>query len=126
MECAVCGIELDGVAGWLAMFGNLALSQKPDAALKKSIANGAKLAYSELGDFLNMRQAAKKRYLTLLRILAEKEMRWGDLKLALEVEIREPVSDPQFTNYLNSLKDYGFISHANTFTILQTRCLRER
>jgi hypothetical protein len=116
--------ELDGIVGWLAMFGNLALSLDSDAALKKSIANGAKLAYSELETFLNMRLAAKKRYLALLRILAEKDMKWGDLKRALQIELKEMVSDPQFSNYLNSLKDYGFILHVNDFYSIPDPLLR--
>lgn len=116
--------ELGGIAGWLAMFGNLALLSDPDAALKKTIANGARLAYSELGTFLDMRPAAKKRYLALLRVLAEKDMKWGELKRALQIELREVISDPQFSNYLNSLRDYGFVSHAADFYSIPDPLLR--
>jgi AAA+ ATPase superfamily predicted ATPase len=101
--------ELDGVIGWLTMFGNLSLTFNPNTALKKTIAEGAKLAYSELESFLERRPAAKRRYIELCKILAEKSMGWSDLKRALQIQLKESISDPQFTNYLDSLLDYGFI-----------------
>ncbi len=101
--------ELGGIVGWLTIFGNTALSLNMKEALKKSVKEGSMLAYSELESFLDMRKPAKKRYLALLQLLAEREMRWIDLKRSLQIELKESISDPQFSNYLNSLKDYGFI-----------------
>jgi len=101
--------ELDGIIGWLTMFGNLALSTKPSTALQRAAKQGALLAYSELRSFLDGRAQAKGRYLALVRILAHKSMRWSELKRAVQIELREEISDSQFTNYLHSLLDYGFI-----------------
>jgi len=106
--------ELDGIVGWLAMFGNLSISLDQETALKRAVVNGAKLAYSEVESFLGSRLSAKKRYLALLRILAERNMGWGELKRALQIELKELLSDPQFTNYLNSLMDYGFITYSDS------------
>ena len=105
--------ELDGIIGWLTMFGNSALTASFENALKNATKKGAELAYSELESFLGGRAAAKKRYIALLSILAEKSMRWADLKRAMEIELKEPISDSQFTNYLDSLVDYGFIITEN-------------
>jgi len=117
--------ELDGVVGWLTMFGNLSISLDFDTALNKTITDGAKLAYSELESFLASRLPAKKRYLTLLRILAEKDMKWGELKRALQIELMERISDPQFTNYLNSLNNFGFIIHSGDVYSIPDPLLRK-
>lgn len=101
--------ELDGIIGWLVMFGNASLRATFEDALKNTIKTGSMLAYSELETFLNTRQVAKKRYLMLLRLLAEKNMRWTDIKRALQIELKESISDPQFSNYLNALTAYGFV-----------------
>ena len=101
--------ELDGIVGWLTLFGNTSISTDLDTALNNSIVTGAKLAYSELESFLDGRPAAKKRYLTLMRILANSSMRWSDIKRSVQIELKESISDSQFSNYLNSLVDYGFI-----------------
>lgn len=101
--------ELDGIVGWLTMFGNLTLSVKPDVALKRTVKEGALLAYSELRSFLDGRMQAKGRYLSMLRLLAKGGMSWSNLKRSLQIELNEIISDSQFTNYLNSLVDYGFV-----------------
>ncbi len=95
------------------MYGNLAVSLDAGTALKKATATGAKLAYSEFESFLNTRGTAKNRYVTLARVLAERDAKWSELKQGFEIRLRETISDVQFTNYLNSLKDYGFITHSN-------------
>ncbi len=117
--------ELDGIVGWLAMFGHLSLSLDLENALKNAMINGAKLAYSELESFLGSRLPAKKRYLVLLSILAEKNIGWVNLKRALQIELKESISDPQFTNYLNSLKDYGFIVHSKDVYSIPDPLLRK-
>lgn len=103
--------ELNGIVGWLAMFGNLSLSLDSKKALEKAVTNGAKLAYSELESFLDSRPSAKNRYFALCKIIAGKSLGWSNLKQLFQIELKESISDSQFTNYLNSLKDYGFIIH---------------
>jgi len=101
--------ELDGIIGWLTMFGNAALSLSVEDALEGTTVKGAQLAYSEFESFLGSRTPAKRRYTELLRILAEKSMKWAELKRTMEIQLKEPISDSQFSNYLESLTDYGFI-----------------
>ena len=104
--------QLDGILGWLTVFGNIASSSDAKTALRKAVGDGARLAYSEFETFLGSRQSAKKRYTSLLRIVAEKkEVGWAELKNALQIELKESISDPQFSNYLNALVDYGFVLH---------------
>jgi AAA+ ATPase superfamily predicted ATPase len=105
--------ELDGIIGWLAMFGNCTLSTEPEKALTDAITKGAVLAYAEFESFLNARLLAKKRYISLIRLLATRAMGWTELKHALQIELKESISDPQFTNYLDALLSYGFIVHVN-------------
>ena len=110
--------ELDDIIGWLTMFGNLSLSLNPNKALKKAMVDGVRMAYSEFESFLYRRPAAKKRYIKLCEILAGKDMKWSDLKRALQIELKERISDSQFTNYLNSLIEYGFIVHiGDTYSV---------
>ncbi len=101
--------ELDGIVGWLAMFGNNSLSHEPEVALKKTMKKAAMLAYSEVESFLQNRQAARSRYLSLLRAIAKGESKWAELKKAVEISTNQHVNDSQFANYLNSLVSYGFV-----------------
>jgi hypothetical protein len=117
--------ELDGIVGWLTMFGNFSLTLNPDTALKKTMAEGMKLAYSEFESFLEMRPAAKRRYVELCKIIAQKGMGWSDLKRALQVQLNESISDPQFTNYLNSLLDYGFVVSTDGLYFIPDPLLRK-
>ena len=116
--------ELDGIVGWTAMFGNLALSLDPNTALKRAVTTGTKLAYSEFETFLATRGTAKNRYLALIRIIASKAIGWSDLKRSLEIELKESISDPQFTNYIHSLMDYGFVLHADNLYSIPDPLLR--
>ena len=101
---------LDGIVGWLTIFGNSALLVDIPTALNESVRKGALLAYSELTSFLQNRAAAKNRYLTIMHLLAQKEMRWSTLKDAVQFERKEIISDSQFSTYLNSLVMYGFVT----------------
>lgn len=117
-EAAKITQELDGIIGWLAMFGNYSLSRNTSNALKYTITIAKQLAYAEVENFLGARPSAKKRYLTLLNILAKKETQWSKLKQSIEAELDEKISDTQFSNYLNSLIEYGFITfNNNTYDI---------
>ncbi|MGB9719468.1 MAG: AAA family ATPase [Candidatus Anstonellales archaeon] len=117
--------ELDGIIGWLTIFGNLSLSTKPALALRRAGEEGALLAYSELHSFLDRRAQAKGRYLALLRILARKSARWSELKRAVQIELKEEISDSQFTDYLHGLVDYGFIVKEGGLYIIPDPLLRK-
>jgi len=101
--------QLDGIIGWLTLFGNLSLLTNPTQALKRAEEEGKSLAYSELQSFLEKRVQAKGRYLALLRVLAQKDASWSVLKRLVERELDEEISDAQFTDYLRGLMNYGFI-----------------
>jgi len=107
------------------MFGNFSLTLNPNTALKKTVTEGMKLAYSEFESFLEMRPAAKRRYIELCKVIAEKGMGWSDLKRALQVQLNESISDPQFTNYLNSLLDYGFVVSTDGLYVIPDPLLRK-
>jgi len=102
--------ELDGIVGWLAIFGNSALGSEPANALADSVTKGTLLAHSELQSFLGARRSAEKRYLTLLRLLAGGPMRWSVLKREMQAVLNERIADSQFSNYLKSLVAYGFVA----------------
>lgn len=101
--------ELDGIIGWLTLFGNNTNQTKEEIALKETVNQGKQLVYSEFETFLGSRISAKLRYTALIKIISLDETSWSNLKTRLQLELNQEISDPQFTNYLDSLMSYGFI-----------------
>ena len=64
----------------------------------------------ELEKFLKNRGVARKVYLTILRGLSMKDMRWSEVKDFLTIKLKRGFTDPKIKKYLSSLEDYGFIS----------------
>jgi AAA+ ATPase superfamily predicted ATPase len=100
--------SLDGIVGWLALYGNLEAAGEK-SALDKAVDRGSRLAYSEFETFLGNRLAAKGRYVSLMRAISRTENGWAELKRTLQAELREEISDQQFSGYLESLNEHGFV-----------------
>ncbi len=100
--------ELDGIIGWLTLYGCERQRLPMARALEKVIATGEKLVKGELDNFLVLRRARKK-YLEILKILSNGEAGWGEIKRRLGKKFSREISDKQLSLYLSSLLDYGFI-----------------
>ena len=76
-------------------------------ALRSTIAEGSSVVRDELENFLAKRQAARSRYLTILRLLRS-PMKWSEVKRGVQAELGK-VADNLFSNYLKQLVGYGFV-----------------
>lgn len=106
--CNMAVENFDGIIGWHTLFGYYALTSDFDSALKKVVEEGKKIVAEEINSFLAYRPGAKRRYLTVLRLL-KNEQRWSDVKNALAAKEGRPVNDRLVSKYLGELEKYGFI-----------------
>jgi len=99
-------IELDGLIGWLTLYGYERGIKKNKDALKKTIQSAAQIAASELVHFL--KKAKNKRlYLTILRNCDG--IGWNELRTKTSREIGKQLNPNLFNFALERLLDYSFI-----------------
>ncbi|HII53203.1 hypothetical protein COT30_01275 [Candidatus Micrarchaeota archaeon CG08_land_8_20_14_0_20_49_17] len=101
--------EIDGIVGWLSMYGWHYLKIGSKKALETIVKDGSKIIADELEAFLSYRGEARRRYLIMLRTLSIREMRWNELKRTLELEEKKKINDSHISNYIEALVNYGFI-----------------
>ena len=78
------------------------------------IRQGKLLTRNEFDHFLASTKASK-RYLAIVKAIANGERKWGGIKAAVEKELGVPVSDSQFNLYLDSLINHEFIDSSYAF-----------
>lgn len=95
--------SLDGVPGWLTLFGNhLAVQRVPlEAAERATLEEGKKVARSELAHFLAPRD--REAYWQVLRVLVA-EASWTELKEALAARRGGHVNDNTLGSVLRALR----------------------
>lgn len=112
--------KLDGIVGWLTHVGAYAkrYGRFDRRILQRSFKEGAKLAASELENFMAIRTAARKRYLTILkRIAGTGEARWVDIKEGLEISERKKIADHVFNELLETLLKGSFVRKNGTYSV---------
>lgn len=94
--------RLDGIPGWLTLYGSKAGVEKLPhaAALEEAVKDAEKIVVSELRNFLASRN--KELYIAVLRAAAY-GARWGDLKRAVEARVGV-VNSARLAAALRSLK----------------------
>ena len=97
--------KLDGVIGWLTLFGFRALESKPTKRILDGVVReGSELAFQELEHFLATRKQASGRYSKILRGAGQLgRARWSELKRQLELAENKRVPDNVFSDLLNEL-----------------------
>jgi uncharacterized protein len=109
---AIVDRSLDGIPGWLALFGNgvavqrLSLAEAERATLRE----GRKVARSELAHFLKPRDTAT--YWRALRVLTSPTS-WTELREALVARRGGHVNEHTVGNVLRALRDAGLIVESN-------------
>jgi len=117
--------EIDGLAGWLSMYGWYRLKTTREKALKTVKVEGSKIVAGELEAFLKGRQEARKRYLVILKGLSVKQMKWSEVKTYLEIEFKSTINDSHILNYVDNLVDYGFIEKRDNLYELTDPLVRD-
>ena len=100
--------SLDGVPGWLTLYGNHVAVERMDPAKAeaRTLAEGKKVAASELEHFLEGRDEAM--HLTALRALAAPTS-WTELRDYLSSRRGARVNDNTIRNLLTALRDAEFV-----------------
>ncbi len=98
--------RLDGNPGWLTYFGVEALRRGANPGTVEMVVEKSRgLRREELERFLKGREVARKRYLLILRKLAEGESRWGEIKGCPESKEGRTLPDRILANLLENLAD---------------------
>lgn len=109
--------KLDGIPGWLTLYGNNAAVQKMphDKALQETISEGTKIVKDELEHFLEGRD--RTLYITTLKVTAI-SARWKEIKNAIEARKGSSVNDATIQNIIENLKAAMLIEeHEGVYTV---------
>lgn len=100
--------KLDGIPGWLTLYGYYRGVQKLDhrKALDKVFETGSKLVIEELEKII---APSRQRYLAILEAITHGATRWTQIKTYVEYRTRTRIADKNFTNLLKKLVKYGII-----------------
>ena len=101
--------SLDGIPGWLTLFGNNAAVGKMsmDAAERFTVDEGKKVARSELSHFLEHR--TPDLHWVALRAMTT-EVSWVEIRSAMSTRRRSTVNENSVRNVLRALRDANLIS----------------
>ena len=95
-----------------------------EEALNKTLELGMKTTIEEFQNFLETRGTGKKRYIEVMKILAEGQKRWKEIKTLLEIRLKRNIPNNQISKYLNELRKYGFITKRNNKYLIPDPLLR--
>lgn len=98
--------ELDGLVGWLTLYGYKKAIMKNKDPLKVTIEMASQVAASELASFLKNRKG-KKLYLYIIR--HANGISWTELKSRIEKEWGEVINPNSLTFALDQLLKYSFV-----------------
>ena len=102
--------RLDGIVGWLVLFGKKAMEKGPSEGLIGEVFEEAKaLAMSEFENFLEKRQVARGRYMEIMRAVAGGKRTWEEIKGHLEKKEGKSIADSVLARLLKGLVDSSFL-----------------
>lgn len=107
--------RLDGVIGWLTYFGWSYVNGVSD--LEAIVEAASRQEAEEVRRFL-AKTRAEKRYSTILKLLAQKPMKWSEIKRALEFIEGIEIDDHNFNNLLQRLVKANFIEKRNDYYVI--------
>lgn len=120
---AVVDRALDGIPGWLALYGNnLAVhGMTPEAAEKATVLEAKRVARSELAHFLESRDAAK--FWAALRRLTSSTT-WTELRDALQAQRGASVNDHSVASVIRALRDASLIAESDHQYVIRDLMVR--
>lgn len=98
--------ELDGLIGWLTLYGYEKAIIKNKDALKKTIEIAARITASELTNFFK-KTKNKKLYLSILRNATG--ISWNELRIKTGRELGKQLNPNSFTSAIGRLVNYSFL-----------------
>ncbi len=104
---------LDGIPGWLTLYGSTYVSSRSTDVIHRVLERASQIVRKELEKFLITRGIARKRYVTVLKLLAEQPASWSEIKRSVEYMERKRISDKSLYNILQNLTKTGMIEKKN-------------
>ncbi|AJC72141.1 ATPase [Thermococcus guaymasensis DSM 11113] len=102
--------RLDGIVGWLVLFGRRVLEKGPSNEVVEEVFEEARrLALEEFENFLSKRPSARKRYLEIMRAVANGKNTWEGIKEHLERKEGKSIADSVLARLLKALVDSSFL-----------------
>jgi hypothetical protein len=116
--------KLDGIPGWLTLYGNNAAVRKfpHKKAIEQTISEGTKITKDELEHFLQGRE--RTTYLVALKVAAT-SARWREIKAAIETRRNSVLNDATVQNTLENLKAAMLINEEEGIYTVKDPMLRE-
>lgn len=102
--------ELDGLVGWLTLYGYERGIVKNKHALKKTIEIAARIVATELTNFLK-KSKNKNLYLSIIR--NSTGIKWDELRTISAKDLGEPLNPSLFTFAIKKLVKYSFLEKRN-------------
>ncbi|GAB6946204.1 ATP-binding protein [Vulcanisaeta sp. JCM 16161] len=113
--------ELDGVVGWLSLFGLTYISNPGPEALNRTISIASGIVEEEFCNFV--RAMGSRRYVLVINALKQGAT-WSEVKRYLELREGRPISDSEVTKLLRRLVDNGFIMKVDNQYVIADPILR--
>lgn len=102
--------SLDGIIGWLTMFGSLcAKGKEPPQAIEQVISIGKEISRQEFGNFLKGREVARSRYGAIMKHIAKGPASWSGIKGSVEAVEGKTINSRNLTELITNLVNAGFI-----------------
>ncbi len=103
--------ELDGLVGWLTLYGFERAVAKDKYALKKTIEIASRIVASELTGFFKKATRNKAIYVAILD--CAHDLSWGELKFKVERKLDKQLNQNTFNTALSRLVAYSFVEKRN-------------
>jgi len=100
--------NLDGIIGWLTMYGHYRRRMPHKKAMKEVRDEAKRITSNEMENFLRNKGPNKIRYVRILKSLVEGGKAWKEIKMVMP-----NVTDARLNNYLEQLIRYSFIEKRN-------------
>jgi len=101
--------KLDGIIGWLTLYGHYRISSSHARAIESVLLDAKKITAAEFNEFLKNKQEAKNRYNIIMQSLSKMDLRWSEIKMLLEMKTKTRIGDGRLHEYIKNLQDYSFI-----------------
>lgn len=116
--------ELDGVIGWLTLFGATCIKTGlSEEAIDQTLEAAKALAREEFENFLKGREVARRRYETILQHLARGPSPWSGIKGATEAVEGRTINDRNITALATNLVKAGFVERRDKVYTLADQML---
>ncbi|BCS94321.1 AAA family ATPase [Metallosphaera javensis (ex Sakai et al. 2022)] len=115
---------LDGVVGWLTLFGNFFALRRLDyyTSLRGTLEEAKKIMRDEFNHFLS-RKGNRKLYCEIMNVL-KVVSRWKEIKRGVEIALGR-IDDKEFSSALQNLVKYNFVVKSSEEYRIEDPVLRE-